>query len=455
MSPPARRRRLRLTARAVFLFALLWAVTSWTLILKSLPPPQQNREGARSLIEAANANDAYHVQEQDVFAPTSAFIYPLHSASGTHHAYLYIGTPPQRQTLIVDTGSRFTAFPCQPHCPDCGKHASDQFHLDESSSHEVMPCSSCMLSNTNADVLNDGLGGLRGSKQFPNSCYNNRCEIESSYTEGSSWRAFEVKDKVWPGIKDQNPSAQEHESHAVPFAFGCQVSEEGLFKEQYADGIMGLSMYTQTLAGTFYQYNSIPNESFSLCFNKVGGHLAFGGTVQNHLSPMQFTPFAKKNTWYYSVTVNSVYVGSHKLPGVFMQYMNDFKGTIVDSGTTDTFLPRKIAKPFINAWEGISGKRYTNNLQLFTYEEFRKLPAIIFELDGGLRWEVEPLNYMEDVSDNTRLSQTPWHGKRGFISRIYVTEPKGAVLGSNAMMNHDIYFDIANRRLGVAKASCT
>ena len=232
MSPPARRRRL-LTARVVFLVALMWAVSSWTLILKSLPPPQQNREGARSLIEAANANDAYHFPEKDLFAPTASFIYPLHATKGTHHAYLYIGSPPQRQTLIVDTGSRLTAFPCQPHCPDCGKHASDQFHLDMSSSHEVIPCSSCLLSNTNVlDVLNDGLGGLRGSIQSPNSCYNNKCEIEQSYTEGSSWRAFEVKDKVWLGIEDKKSSAQEHKSHAVPFVFGCQVSEEGLFKEQ-------------------------------------------------------------------------------------------------------------------------------------------------------------------------------------------------------------------------------
>jgi transcription elongation factor Elf1 len=348
-----------------------------------------------------------------------------------------IGSPPQRQTLIVDTGSRLTAFPCQPHCPNCGTHASDQFHLDKSSSYEVMPCSSCLLSKTNT-------------------CYNDRCEIEQSYTEGSSWRAFEVVDKVWLGTEDENASVEEHKSYAVPFTFGCQVAEEGLFKQQYADGIMGLSMYTQTLAGTFHQYNSIPHESFSLCFNKVGGYLALGGTAQNHhLAPMQFTPFATKNTWYYSVTVNSVYVGSHKLPGVLMQYMNEFKGTIVDSGTTDTFLPVKIAKPFVKAWQGISGKRYSNSLQLYTYEEFRQLPTITFELGGGLRWEVEPMNYMEDVSDNTRLSLTPWHGKRGFISRMYVNEPKGAVLGSNAMMNHELYFDISNRRMGVAKASCT
>jgi hypothetical protein len=61
---------------------------------------------------------------------------------------------------------------------------------------------------------------------------------------------------------------------------------------------------------------------------------------------------------------------------------------------------------------------------------------------------------MEDVADITRVSLEPWHGKRGFISRMYVTEPRGAVLGSNAMMDHDVYFDVANRRLGIAKASC-
>jgi hypothetical protein len=37
---------------------------------------------------------------------------PLFPGYGTHFAYAYVGTPPQRQSLIVDTGSHFTAFPC-------------------------------------------------------------------------------------------------------------------------------------------------------------------------------------------------------------------------------------------------------------------------------------------------------------------------------------------------------
>lgn len=470
MSLPTTLRRWLLTSRVIFIFALLWAVSTFLLVMQlslphpnnsgSLPSPpgvlvsttvieeqRRQREGARSL----NAAD-------DVILPTTAsFVYPLHAHSGTHHAYLYIGSPPQRQTLIVDTGSRITAFPCQPHCPDCGIHASEQFYSNKSSTHEVVPCSSCLLSKSNTEEMleSEGLRGLRGSKELPNSCYNNHCEIEQSYTEGSSWRAFEVKDKVWLGTDDNMTSAKDHQSHATPFVFGCQVSEEGLFKKQYADGIMGLSMYTQTLFKTFNEQGVIPHESFSLCFNKAGGYLGLGGAaVKNHLSPMQFTPFAKKNTWYYTVNVKAIYVGSHMLPQIFMKFMNDYKGTIVDSGTTDTFLPQKIAKPFLKAWQSITGRSYSNSLQLYTYEQFTKLPSITFELDGGVNWEVEPFKYMEDAADNTRLSLEPWHGKRGFISRMYVTEPRGAVLGSNVLVDHDVYFDVANRRLGIAKASC-
>ena len=37
---------------------------------------------------------------------------PLHAGYGTHFAYLYVGTPPQRVSVILDTGSHWTAFPC-------------------------------------------------------------------------------------------------------------------------------------------------------------------------------------------------------------------------------------------------------------------------------------------------------------------------------------------------------
>jgi hypothetical protein len=35
-----------------------------------------------------------------------------------------------------------------------------------------------------------------------------------------------------------------------------------------------------------------------------------------------------------------------------------------------------------------------------------------------------------------------------------VDEPAGMVLGSNAMMDKEVYFDIANKMMGVGKSPC-
>ena len=43
---------------------------------------------------------------------------PLFLAIGTHFAYVYVGTPPQRASVIINTRSHFTAFPCSG-CKNC------------------------------------------------------------------------------------------------------------------------------------------------------------------------------------------------------------------------------------------------------------------------------------------------------------------------------------------------
>jgi hypothetical protein len=196
----------------------------------------------------------------------------------------------------------------------------------------------------------------RLTKAKRKTCKKEQCEIDQRYTEGSSWNAFEVKDNVWLGFADAAESNAQHATYSRPFVFGCQTSEEGLFKKQYADGIMGMSMYTQTLVGTWYKQGAIQHDSFSLCFNSKGGHVSLGGTASNyeqtqphssqakHLMPMQFIPLARENTWYYTVHITSISVGEHVLPSEALHFLNDAKGTIVDSGTTDTFLSHKVAK---------------------------------------------------------------------------------------------------------------
>lgn len=52
-------------------------------------------------------------------------VLPLFQGMGVHYVYIWVGTPPQRVTVIVDTGSHHTAFPCVG-CK-CGKHVSFLF----------------------------------------------------------------------------------------------------------------------------------------------------------------------------------------------------------------------------------------------------------------------------------------------------------------------------------------
>ena len=61
---------------------------------------------------------------------------PTVTGYGTHFAYIWVGTPPQRQSVIIDTGSYHTAFPCEP-CSNCGDyldyHESGPFQKSQSS----------------------------------------------------------------------------------------------------------------------------------------------------------------------------------------------------------------------------------------------------------------------------------------------------------------------------------
>ncbi|EYU43424.1 hypothetical protein MIMGU_mgv1a0027551mg, partial [Erythranthe guttata] len=56
--------------------------------------------------------------------PTPSARMPLHDdllLNGYYTTRLWIGTPPQRFALIVDTGSTVTYVPCST-CEQCGKH---------------------------------------------------------------------------------------------------------------------------------------------------------------------------------------------------------------------------------------------------------------------------------------------------------------------------------------------
>ena len=221
-------------------------------------------------------------------------------------------------------------------------------------------------------------------------------------------------------------------------------------------------MAQKSIVSHMYDAGSINHNAFSLCPSWNGGTMSIGGTSlsypnNRHLEPMHFVPINKGHGWY-SIEILSVHLGGILLTDeVTIAAFNDNKGTIIDTGTTDTFLPNVLRQKYASAWEQLTGKKYSNEAESYDYSHFQSLPDIIFTLKGGYEWSVGKGNYMEEVLlPNTpiRRSVSEWDGEKLYINRIYVDEPDGCVLGLNSMYDNDILFDQQQMRVGIAHAFC-
>jgi hypothetical protein len=385
--------------------------------------------------------------------PVANITIPLHFHSGSHHAYLYIGSPPQRQTLIVDTGSKAMAFPCKTckTCsPCCGTHASPYFDPSQSTTHRVTNCGNCLL---------EGISSC--------SLFGDQCTFSQKYTEGSSWTATEVEDMVWLGTPNVVESLEDHmEVLAIAYPFGCQTNTKGLFRKQYADGILGLSIHDTSLVRAFYLEGVISRNAFSLCFTHQGGHLSLGGALSpsvHHYESMKMTPITREHG-YYSVEVVSLKIGDSVIvdkdtESNLLDDMNGGKGCIFDSGTTDSFFPSSLRKVV-----GTAVMEYTNGLtdfstklrrSLYSFSDFQRLPIITIVFANNVSLSMPPLHYIEDVPmDAATGLAKPWANRITLTNRIYLDEAVGTVLGANSMYGYDVLFDVQRHRMGVAPANC-
>jgi ferredoxin len=326
----------------------------------------------------------------------------LYPGYGTHFSYIWVGTPAQRQSVIIDTGSHYTAFPCSG-CQQCGKHTDDYFDPKKSRTAVIPKCG----------------GG--------------NCEISQSYAEGSTWKAYKVTDALHVGglLAEDVPRG---ESKRINFTFGCQTYETGLFRTQLADGIMGMAASSDTLPYQLVAAKRTANKIFALCFRVGGGIMTIGGVDQKlHKAPevLNFAKLRPSGSWF-GVRVMKVQF-QDRATKAFKDISSNAalfdagKGSIVDSGTTDTYLPASLATPFKNLFKEITGFSYSNSDMTLTAAQVGKVPDIVFTLldakdDGSTFTVTMPFSsYMDQISSNK------------FAFRVYLNEGTGAVLGANFM----------------------
>lgn len=98
--------------------------------------------------------------------PFTNYSVPLFAHKFSHHVHIYIGFPPQRRVVIVDTGSRILVFPCNP-CSHCGlDHVSGAHFSRKISTTDLKHnCDTCSLKSLRS-VSNDILFSYHGTKLF-------------------------------------------------------------------------------------------------------------------------------------------------------------------------------------------------------------------------------------------------------------------------------------------------
>ena len=168
---------------------------------------------------------------------------------GRTHRHLWVGTPPQKTSVIVDTGSHYAAWVCEG-CWGCGSHESDPFKTSASSTYEE----------------------LVGS-------------MSQAYEEGSQWSAKKARDYVSLGDVDGTVTGYATseggwlEGGAVTdnfgapglprakITFGCINHQTRLFVTQTANGILGMdNVGSESFLSAFKAAGAIDELSFSLCY---------------------------------------------------------------------------------------------------------------------------------------------------------------------------------------------
>lgn len=407
---------------------------------------------------------------------------PLSQGIGTHYATVWVGTPSQPQTLIVDTGSHLTAFPCDP-CQDCGVgyHSDKYFSPRLSSTFEWNTCAECSDSAR---------------------CSDNQCSLRQSYAEGSSWNAVEGRDLFFVGFNHPSKIQMDSKHYdaskldkdfGINFIFGCQNHLTGLFIQQLADGIMGMGVSDAILPVQMMKQGVLEHSLFSMCFRRdvrhdkdgiTAGVLTLGGInpiLQK--SPMVYARMGTGRNGWYDVRIKKIllrkgggesarnfFLDREENLFVFADDTNILNGVIVDSGTTDTYFPSSLSRAFKSTFKSITGYEISNQAMHLTAEEVLKLPTILVVMESfdgesstldpettvGLAGKIispsTPQDVILAIPASHYMEYSP--SSNTFTPRVYFTERSGGVLGANSMMGHDIVFDAENKRVGFAESDC-
>ncbi|KAK8573211.1 hypothetical protein V6N13_100020 [Hibiscus sabdariffa] len=373
------------------------------------------------------------------------------SGSGQYFVQLRLGSPPQPLLLVADTGSDLlwvTCSACRHNCSSFHSPGSTFLprHSSSFSPHHCFDPACSLVPHPN-----------------PNPCNRTRlhspCRYRYSYSDGSMSSGFFSKDTATLNTS----SDREDKLEKLSFGCGFQISGPSVSGPSFngAHGVMGLGRGAISFAS---QLGRRFGNKFSYCLmdytlSPPPTSYLIIGDEQNTISSnrkMSFTPLLinpLSPTFYY-IEIKSVKINSAKLridPSVWSVDELGNGGTIVDSGTTLTFVPEaayvKIVTAIKRRVKLPSPGKLTPGFGLcfnVTRVAKPKLPRLSLELSGGSMLKPPPRNYFIDTEEGVKCLALQPAGKEMGIS----------VIGNLMQQGFLFEFDRDRSRLGFSRRGC-
>lgn len=385
----------------------------------------------------------------------------------------FVGTPSVEQSAIIDTGSDTLAFPCD-HCQgtDCGSHQDPRFYSSKSKTFGF---------------------DLQCTHRLPYH-HHQVCEFVKTYAEGSSLMGFLAEDYVKfkdsrrvRDVKLTRLNSQLKSDLQMKAEFGCTTKETGLFKTQYADGILGLDN-DSSLISSMEMMNSHQDAkvfSFGLCFHNTGGIMSID--LRNKDRPDDKITMLNKNigdyksplivsystqSSYYEVSVSNFSIAKDSKMISKLSDLGSIR-MMIDSGTTFSHFPDRYINQILDGIN-IYCRNGKNRCGMIPNPQFKEDSCLeLRQPDENYKNETELLDSFPDIQIRLGNNKRPYvikpknyfykeylddNGSNNGLVRLCMAikghESGKIILGAFSMIDHYFYFDRKTKKLKIFNENC-
>ncbi|RZB50596.1 aspartic proteinase PCS1-like [Glycine soja] len=353
---------------------------------------------------------------------------------------LPIGTPPQVQPMVLDTGSQLSWIQCHKKAP-AKPPPTASFDPSLSSTFSILPCTHPVCKPRIPDFT------------LPTSCDQNRlCHYSYFFADGTYAEGNLVREKFTFSRSLFTP----------PLILGCATESTD------PRGILGMNRGRLSFASqskiTKFSY-CVPTRETRPGYTPTGSFYLGNNPNSNTFKYIAMLTFGQSQRMpnldplAYTVALQGIRIGGRKLnisPAVFRADAGGSGQTMVDSGSEFTYLVNeaydKVRAKVVRAvgprmkkgyvYGGVSDMCFDGN----AVEIGRLIGDMVFEFENGVQIVIPKERVLATVEGGVHCVGIANSDKLGAASNI---------IGNFHQQNLWVEFDLVNRRVGFGTADCS